>query len=196
VTERSSPDSIDEHAQETLEYIRDTMARAGRFTALPGRGGVLMGLTALATATVAGTPGTGPWLDLWLAEAAIACTLGVVTMWLKARRLGTPLTGVHGVRFALAFAPGLAAGLVLTMVFSTHSLTPRLPGCWLLIYGAAVTSGGATSVRVVPWLGVLLMGLGTLAFVTPVAWGNGWMALGFGALHVLFGLALARRHGG
>jgi hypothetical protein len=40
------------------------------------------------------------------------------------------------------------------------------------------------------------MGLGVLAFLTPPAWGNVFMGLGFGGLQVGFGLLIARKHGG
>ena len=46
-------------------------------------------------------------------------------------------------RFALAYVPPLAVGAVLTLVFTSHGLIVRLPGCWLLTYGAATTTGGA-----------------------------------------------------
>jgi len=72
----------------------------------------------------------------------------------------------------------------------------RLPGVWLLLYGAAVASGGAFSVRLVPILGLCLMALGVLAFVVPDWWGSFLMAVGFGLLHIGFGLAFARNYGG
>lgn len=70
-----------------------------------------------------------------------------------------------------------------------------VPG-WLLLYGTAVTSAGALSVRPVPLLGVCFMALGVLAFVAPPAWGDALMAAGFGGLHVGFGCLIARNHGG
>jgi hypothetical protein len=46
--------SIDDHASANLRYIRETMERAGYFTAVPGWGGILMGISALIAAAFAG----------------------------------------------------------------------------------------------------------------------------------------------
>jgi hypothetical protein len=99
-------------------------------------------------------------------------------------------------RFALALVPALGVAVVLTAVFVQYGLTTRLPGCWLLCYGAAVTSGGAFSVRPVPFMGVAFIALGALAFVAPADWGHFFLAAGFGVLHILFGIVIARNYGG
>ncbi len=59
--------ALDTHARDNLRFIRDTMERASAFTAVPGLGGVWMGLSALAAAglsTLARTP--REWLGVWL----------------------------------------------------------------------------------------------------------------------------------
>jgi hypothetical protein len=81
-------------------------------------------------------------------------------------------------------------------VFVRDHMSTRLPGCWLLLYGAAVMSGGAFSVRLVPVMGICFMALGVLAFVSPVSTGSLFMAAGFGALQIGFGLIIARKYGG
>jgi len=196
VTER--PEQLHVHAMENLRFIRDTMQRAGEFTAVPGWGGVMIGVTAIAAAVVAGPlDGTVRWVAIWLVEAAIAVTIALTTMTMKARRSGVPLSKTAPAhRFALAYAPPLVAGMILTPVFAATGLMARLPGCWLLLYGTAAATGGAFSVRVVPLMGLCFMALGTVAFAAPAAWGQWLMAAGFGGLHIGFGLLIARRYGG
>ena len=45
-------------------------------------------------------------------------------------------------------------------------------------------------------MGSLFLLLGALALLAPSAWGDGFMAAGFGGLHVVFGVLIARKHGG
>jgi hypothetical protein len=195
VNKRAEP--IHAHAIENIRFIRETMERAGAFTAVPGWGGVLMGASASATALVSGPPDSSiRWLAIWLLEAAVAAAIAVVATARKARRSGALLSGAPTLRFALAYVPSLAAGMVLTPVFVSMGSGARLPACWLLLYGTAVASGGAFSVRVVPIMGLCFMALGTAAFVAPASAGHWFMAAGFGGLHIAFGIVIARRYGG
>jgi hypothetical protein len=189
--------TLHDHAVENLRFIRSTMERAGSFTAVPGKGGMLMGATALLAATLSGTSRTPAlWLGVWLGDAMIAASIAVIGSVRKARRSGMPLLSGPTRRFALAYVPALAAGAVLTVVFVSNGLIERLPGMWLLLYGAALAAGGSFSVRIVPIMGLCFMAFGVLASVAPVSWGNLFMAAGFGGLHIAFGLAIARNHGG
>jgi len=191
------PEPLHEHALEHLRYIRDTMERASAFTAVPGWGGVLMGATALAAAPIAGPPReSAQWVAVWIADAVVAAAIGLVAIALKAHKTGSPLAAGPAQRFALAYVPPLAVGAVLTLVFASHGLIARLPACWLLTYGAATTTGGALSVRVVPIMGLAFMLLGIAAFIAPAGWGHFFMAAGFGGLHIGFGIVIARNYGG
>jgi hypothetical protein len=90
----------------------------------------------------------------------------------------------------------LIAGALLTPTLAAAGAYSVLPGVWLLLYGTGVVTGGAFSVRIVPVMGLAFMALGTAALIAPAGWGEGFLAAGFGGVHILFGLVIARRHGG
>lgn len=189
--------SLDRHAEESLDFIRRTMERSTTFTAVPGLGGAAMGVVGLAAAIVAaGQTTVGSWLTVWLAAAALALGVGAVTMARKAARLGAPLTGAVGRRFALSLAAPLVAGAALTWGMWRNDDQASMPALWLLLYGAGVLTGGAFSVGAVRSLGLAFMALGVAALLTPPAWGDVWLGAGFGGLQLAFGLYIAKRHGG
>ncbi len=192
-----APVSLDAHARDNLRYIRQTMERAGSFTAVPGWGGVAVGLTALAAAVVAWRQ-TSPlaWLITWLAEAVLAAMIGVWSVAWKAKAAGLSLLSAPGRQFALSFAPPLVVGALMTAVLFRAGLETALPGTWLLLYGTGVVTGGAFSIEAVPLMGLCFMALGTAALFAPASWANFFMAGGFGLLHIAFGAVIARRHGG
>jgi hypothetical protein len=158
---------------------------------------MLVGATAIAAALAAGPPSAAPrWLTIWLVEAAAAALVALAGTVRKATRSGAPLFAAPTRRFALAYLPPVAAGAVLTIVFAANGWTVRLPGVWLLLYGTALATGGAFSVRVVPVMGLCFMALGVAALAAPAADGHYFMAAGFGGLHIGFGWVIARAYGG
>lgn len=183
---------------DNLKYIRGAMERAGLFTTVPGLGGVLMGSSALAAAWMAGPQRTGEprWLTVWAVEAAVAFAIGLGAALEKSRRTRVHLLSGPGRKFLAGFSPALAAGVILTAALWHGGAAVFLPGVWLLLYGAAVVSGGANSVRVVPLMGACFMGMGVLALGMPAGLGNLFLAAGFGGLHVVFGAVIAIRYGG
>jgi len=196
---RSSADpvALDDRARDNLRFIRHTMERGIAFTAVPGWGGVAMGGLALLAAILAGSLATlEEWLVTWLLAAGCAVTVGGVAMARKASRADLPLLSGTGRRFLLSFLPAAFAGAILTLVLFPMADRSLLAGLWLLLYGAAVVSAGTYSVQAVPFMGLAFMVLGAFALVGPAAWGTPFMALGFGGLHILFGIHIGRTHGG
>lgn len=193
----NEPVALHHRAADDLRFIRETMERSGSFTAVSGWGGVLAGLTALgAWMLAAGQGGEAAWLAVWIGAAAVSALLLWGSMVRKARRADVPLLSGPGRKFAMSFAPPLVVGGLLTAALFAHGLSELLPGVWLLLYGTGVVTGGAFSVRIVPAMGFCFMALGTAALFGPAAWGDAFMGAGFGGLHIVFGILIARRHGG
>lgn len=193
----TEPIALHHRAMRDLRYIRQTMESAGAFTAVPGWGGVAMGGIALAAAPMANRqPDVERWLAVWLAAAVMASGTAAATMARKARRAGMPLLAGPGRKFALSFLPPVTAGATLTLALYLNGAAAAIPGTWLLLYGTAVATAGTFSVRIVPVMGFCFMALGAAALFSTPAWGDLWLAAGFGLLHIGFGTAIARRYGG
>jgi hypothetical protein len=182
---------------EDLRFIRQTMAGAGAFTAVSGRGQMLIGATALlAVAISKGMQLGARWMEVWLAEAAFAVVIGIWSSERKAKRMGVPLLSAVARKFVLALLPPLVAGAALTIALWFSGHRTLVPGVWLLLYGTAVVTGGSFSVQVVPLMGYCFMVLGAVALALPLSWAWLLLAVGFGGLHLIFGYAIARKHGG
>lgn len=194
---RPEPIPIDARAADHLRYIRETMASAAEFTAVPGWGGVAMGVTALVAAYLASLQATQPrWLLVWLMEAGIAVAIAAPAAATKAHRANARLFSGPGRKFLLSFAPAILAGGLLTYAMVHAGLYGTLPGMWLLMYGTAIVTGGAFSVRVVPVMGLCIMSFGAIALLAPAHWGDLLMGAGFGIVQIGFGLWIAQRFGG
>ncbi len=194
---RPEPVPMHAHAMDNLRYIRETIERAGSFTAVPGIGGMLMGSTALAAAWAASHQGYGPaWMTIWLGEALVALAIGIVGAELKSRRAKLPLVSGPARKFVAGFAPAMAAGGLLTAALYRSGSAGMLPGTWMLLYGAGVISGGWASVRVVPLMGACFMGLGAMSLFGLGLPADAMLAVAFGGLHIVFGTIIAVKYGG
>lgn len=191
------PSSLHGRAMDNLKYIRETMERASSFTAVPGWGGVMIGVTALVAAVMASRiEDEHEWMMVWAAELPLALAIGALMMKRKARAAELKLMSGPGRKFTLSLAPPLLAGAVMSLALARLEALDILPGMWLLLYGTGVVTGGAFSVKVVPVMGICFMTLGAISVFAPIEWGNLLMAIGFGGLHIIFGIIIARRHGG
>lgn len=191
-----TPARMSEHAADNLRFIRDTMERAASFTGVPGMGGVLIGLTALIAGAIAARYTPSQQFNIWCGEAILALLIAYVAVRRKSQRQKMSLQNRAARRALLSFMPPLLAGAVLSAALVRIEAFTVLPSLWLLLYGAAVVTGGAFSVRVVPVMGLCFMATGACAAVCPAPWGNAFLTFGFGGLHVIFGAVIARRHGG
>lgn len=189
--------NLSDRAIDNLEYIRGTIERSVHFTAVPGYGGVLMGVTAVAAAYIAHTQiNIRNSLITWLIEAFVAFGVGLLAMWRKSKIAGQSLLSSPARKFALGFLPPMIAGVAITLAMWRHEYYYVIPAICMVCYGAAVVCGGAFSVRVVPVMGWCFIVLGSLAFWLPASYSNVSMAASFGALHIIFGAVIAKKYGG
>jgi len=197
IPEKEEPPALHERAMDNLKYIRETMERATAFTGISGWGQVAIGFTAIASASISTQQKTfKAWLAVWMAEAVIALLIAGWSIDRKARAAKMPLLSGPGRKVAFSLSPPIFAGAIVTVVLYRAGLTNAIPGLWLLLYGTGVVTGGMFSVSVVPIMGLCFMALGAAAFFAPAEYANWLMAAGFGGLHIVFGVIIARRYGG
>jgi hypothetical protein len=197
VPQAEEPPALHERAMDNLKYIRETMERATAFTGISGWGQVAIGITAFASSFISGQQKTFKgWLAVWVAEALIASLIAGWSMDRKARAAKMPLLSGPGRKVAFSLSPPIFAGAIITVVLYRAGLTSAIPGLWLLLYGTGVVTGGMFSVSAVPIMGLCFMALGAITFLCPPEFANWFMAAGFGGLHIVFGVLIARRYGG
>jgi hypothetical protein len=197
VPQNDEPPALHERAMDNLKYIRDTMERASAFTGISGWGQVAIGITAFASSFISAQQKTfKAWLAVWVAEAVIALLITGWSMDRKARAARMPLLSGPGRKVAFSLSPPIFAGAIVTVVLYRSGLTNAIPGLWLLLYGTGVVTGGMFSVSAVPIMGLCFMALGAAALFSPLEFANWFMAAGFGGLHIVFGVLIARRYGG
>lgn len=190
------PVALYDHAEDNLRYIRATMENATSFTGVSGKGYVLAGFSALIAAWLAARQSTqAAWLLVWMLEMLLAGGTALCMTAVKASRQGKPLWSNSGRKLLLAFIPAMTAGGVLTLALFLRNDTSLLPGIWLSLYGAAVMTAGVWSVRILPLMGALFLLAGALVLLTPVP-SDLMLGLGFGGLHIVFGILVWRHHGG
>jgi hypothetical protein len=182
-TSSSTPTPIGASALENLRYIRDTIAAAGTFTTVPGKGCIAMGITALAASGLESLPGlAASWLPIWVGAAIMACAVALYFMEEKAKAQGLSLRRAVARRFFMTLVPAFVAGGVLTAAL-VHEIGRN-----------SIT--GVFAVPAVLVAGLAFMGLGTVALGLPASWSPAILALGFGGVHIALGVIILRDHGG
>ena len=190
------PVPIEARALGTLAYIRRSIETSGTL-AVPGMAGVVMGGIGLLAALTASTPRWAPhWAAIWMLAGATAFVVGGALMAREAAQSGHARYLGPVRRFLLCLCPALFAGSVLTGVLWHVGMISLLPGTWLLLYGCAVLAASTVTMpgtmRLIGIMGTLFVALGCLAFGLPPQTHTVILGLGFGALHIVFGVLIGR----
>lgn len=184
--------NLDVHAIATLRYIRASMDAAGS-VAVPGSAGIAMGSVGVIATVLSLLPVLREhWLWIWLAAAPIAVAAGGLFLASSASLDSFVATGTPARKLTLGLLPCLFAGAVMSVVLWNADRVAALPGTWLLLYGCALVSASVSTLPIVASMGSCFIAIGIGAFVAPAPLRIPLLGLGFGGLHILFGVLIAR----
>ena len=200
---------MNQNYQEDLREIRQVMERSTKFISLSGMAGVMAGLYALAGAAFAfwvleihvnavRYEVTNDSLQLLLADALIVLVLSLLTglyvSQRKARRLGLKLWDKTAKHLLTHLSVPLVSGgiLVLILVFRYEMVGVAAP-LTLIFYGLALVSASKFTYPEIRSLGFAELSLG-LVSMWFVGYGLFFWALGFGILHVFYGVFMYRKY--
>jgi hypothetical protein len=181
---------MDRHAAASLEYIRASM-QAAVSLAVPGSAGIAMGSVGLA-ATALSLAWREHWLVIWLVATIPAAALGGVLMTRQSSLRALTFSGAPLRKFALCLLPSLFAGVAMTVVHWLQGNLQSIPGTWLLLYGCALISASAATSAMVGMMGGVFVALGLSALVLPPPTHLPLLGVGFGAMHILFGVLIGK----
>lgn len=199
------PPMAKDEALRALSDIRAVIDRTAKYTTFSAMSGFVAGAAAMLGSGFFGLittwPGTNPlhgstFLAVWAGVFAVAAVGLSVFTWMKARQRGqrvwTPITCMA---FGSMMGPGVC-GVLGSAALIHAGAYDLLPGLWLAMYGCGMYVVSYFASNFLRWMGLAFMALGTAAWFSPAGLAPLWLGLGFGGLHVVFGLIVLKRFRG
>lgn len=194
---------VDRHLQEIAE-IRLLMERSSKFLSLSGLSGVSAGIIALAGCAaaywrlnIAEAGDKGALLTFLAVDALLvlvaAIAAAIVFTVRLARRKGLEVWN-RNARYLLAnLGIPLAAGGAFCLMLLLHGALSLVPAVMLAFYGLALMNASKVTINEIRYLGIVELALGVVAGFLP---GNGLLfwGVGFGVLHIAYGLFMYRKY--
>ena len=193
-----------------LHEIRDIMARSARFLSLSGWSGVWAGCVALAGSYIART-----WLQelpdqalmdhdqynaaatqfvfLALAVFVVALVGGWYFTWKKTRQERVSLWNNASKKMVAQIAIPMVAGGIFALNFLFERQVSYIAPTCLVFYGLALINGSKYTLSDIRYLGLCQVVLGCICIFVP-AWGLNFWAIGFGGLHILYGIVMWNKY--
>lgn len=203
---------MSEKHQEDLSHIRSMMERSSRFISLSGLSGVFAGLSALIGGLFAmkilqdngidvfdgnrNYYDKGLLLQLFIVAATIllfALFFGILFTIRKSKKLKLPIWTSTTRKLLLHLAIPLFAGGIFCLAMIYHNLIVFVAPSMLIFYGLALINAGNYTFSDIKYLGVSEVALGCVSLFFLGSGFVFWM-LGFGVLHVLYGLILFKKY--
>lgn len=195
----------DSKSIEDIKAIRKIMEESSRFLYVSGLAGIIAGITAIAGAVIAyffilhtGTVDnllSVKWqlIGIALAVLIISVLFAIYFPLKKARRNGKNILTPIVKKLLLNFVIPLATGGIFVVMLLFNDLLQLIIPCFLIFYGLALVNGGKFTFGEVFYLGILEIITGLVAAFVP-GWGLIFWILGFGILHIIYGLSLYRKY--
>jgi hypothetical protein len=190
-----------------LKEIRNIMDRSSRFISLSGMSGVSAGIIAFAGALYAHTYlfAEGRYLEFQafpvgreVVYQVIGLALGMFILAIggavllaggKARKKQTKLWDKSSKRLLINLLIPLGTGGILCLIFLLRGYIGLVVPLSLISYGLALVNDSKYSLDELRSLGMLEIGLG-LAGMVFISYGLLFWAIGFGGLHIVYGLMM------
>lgn len=190
----------------TLQEIHSIMDKSARFISLSGWSGVWAGTIALAGSLVAKN-----WLDklpagyeayntiagrfvlLALTVLVIAFAGAYYFTWKKAKLQGGNIWNSASKRMLVQIAIPMTAGAVFALHFLYAHLEAYVVPVCLAFYGLALINGSKYTLSDIKYLGLCIVALGCINLFMP-GMGLIFWAIGFGVLHILYGLFMWNKY--
>jgi len=196
-----------------LAEIRSMMERSSKFLSLSGLAGVMAGLYALAGAWIAYsvlnfTPQTisseyyqsvnaSSNLTQLILLACLVLVLAVGTaIWFsyrKANKRGESIWNVTSKRLLASISVPLLTGGLLILILLSKSFISLIAPLTLIFYGLALYNASKFSYEEVKYLGMIQIALGLLSTLFT-GYGLLFWAIGFGAVHIVYGIFIHIRY--
>ncbi|ASE63834.1 hypothetical protein H3Z85_10835 [Chryseobacterium indologenes] len=197
---------------EDLSHIRSMMERSSRFISLSGLSGVVAGVVALLGAgyayyamereKVSYVHGRKFLYNPDLVQELIVTGLTVLIVAVlsgyiftanKSKKKGLKIWDATTKRLIVTFAVPLAAGGIFCSALIFHHLVVWIAPATLVFYGLALVAAERYTLPDIKYLGYCEIILGLLAAFV-LGWGLVFWSLGFGVLHIVYGLIMHKKY--
>jgi hypothetical protein len=205
--------------KEERDYIRDIaemrsmMERSSKFLSLSGLAGIMAGIYALSGANIAykifyfnpdqivdgniipGRPSSGLLKVIFLAIIILVLAIGtaIFLSYKKANKRGEKLWNPTAKRLLINMAVPLIAGGLLILILISKGLIGLIAPFTLLFYGLALYNASKFTYAEVRSLGLIEIGLGLISSYF-MGYGLIFWALGFGVVHIIYGIYMHYRY--
>ncbi|CAD0223374.1 hypothetical protein [Chryseobacterium sp. JV274] len=197
---------------EDLSHIRSMMERSSRFISLSGLSGVVAGLTAIIGAiyvyfvfqregisyfdgdrNILGPALVKELVLIGIIILVVAILSGYIFTANKSKKKGVKIWDVTTKRLLITFAVPLVAGGVFCLALLYHHLFVFIAPATLIFYGLALVAAERYTLTDVKYLGYFEIVLGLISLFI-LGWGLVFWAIGFGVLHIVYGLIMHKKY--